>query len=76
MTPSFDIFMRLPDGHPLWIRSFADLEEARKHLKQVARDALGDCFIYSEETGVVELIPHSAADVQHQPNRPSWGSRQ
>ena len=58
MEPRFDIFARLPDGHPLWIQSFDNLAAARKRLKQVARNALGDRFIYSEETGVVELIVH------------------
>jgi hypothetical protein len=60
MEPRFDIFARLPDGHPLWIQSCESLAEARKRLKQVARNALGDYFIYSEETGVVELIVHEA----------------
>ena len=56
MQPRFDIFARLPDGHPLWIQSFETLEEARERAKQLARNALGDCFIYSEKGGVVELI--------------------
>ena len=60
MEPRFDVFARLPDGHPLWIQSFENLAEARKRLKQVALNALGDCFIYSEESGVVELIVHEA----------------
>src|ERR1700740_2821927 len=27
MEPRFDIFARLPDGHPLWIQSFESLAE-------------------------------------------------
>jgi hypothetical protein len=42
----------------LWIQSFESLAEAKKRLKQLARKALGDCFIYSEERGVVEFIVH------------------
>ena len=69
MEPRFDIFARLPDGHPLWIRSFENLVEARKRFKQVARNALGDCFIYSEERGVVELIVHGELTETVEENR-------
>lgn len=56
MAAKFDVFTRLPDGHPLWVDSFESLEQARQHLKDVARDAISDCFIYSEATGIVETV--------------------
>jgi hypothetical protein len=56
MEPRFDIFTRLPDGRALWIQSCENLAEARERLEEVARNALGDCFIYWEEKGVVELV--------------------
>ena len=59
MQTAFDIFVRLPDGHPLWIEAVENFEQARKCLKKVARNAVGDCFIYSEKNGVVELIVRS-----------------
>lgn len=55
MAAKFDIFERLADGHPIWIQSFDNLEQAHDRLKQLARDADGDCFIYSEEKGIVEF---------------------
>jgi hypothetical protein len=59
MQTAFDIFIRLPDGHPVWMEAVENLEQARTRLKQVARNALGDCFIYSEKNGIVELIVRS-----------------
>jgi hypothetical protein len=58
MGPRFDIFTRLPDGHPLWVQSFENFAEARERLEEVARKAVGDCFIYSEQKGIVAFIVH------------------
>jgi hypothetical protein len=51
MQTAFDIFVRLPDGHPLWIEAVQNLEQARKCMKKVARNAMGDCF-HDENIGV------------------------
>jgi hypothetical protein len=59
MRPTFAIFAMLPDGQPFWIESVENLEDARERLREVARNAPGDCFIYSAKSGVVELIIHS-----------------
>jgi hypothetical protein len=59
MHPTFAIFVMLPDGQPFWIESVEKLEDARERLREVARNAPGDCFIYSAKSGVVELIIHS-----------------
>jgi hypothetical protein len=59
MQTAFDIFVRLPDGHPMWVEAVETFEQARKRLNQVALNAVGDCFIYSEKNGIVELIVHS-----------------
>jgi hypothetical protein len=56
MRLTFAIFTMLPDGEPLWIESTDNIEDARERLKEVARNISGDCFIYSERCGVVELI--------------------
>jgi hypothetical protein len=60
MRPTFEIFTVSPDGQPLWQESLENLEDARKRLRELAGTAPGDCFIYSENRGVVELIRHSA----------------
>jgi hypothetical protein len=56
MGAKFDVFTRLPNGHPLWVDSFESLEEARALLKELARNAMAGYFIYSEERGIVESI--------------------
>jgi hypothetical protein len=60
MRPPFDIFTDSPDAQPVWIESAQDLEDARKRLREVARIApRRDCFIYSGESGIVEIIVHA-----------------
>ncbi len=60
MRPPFDIFTDSPDGQPVWIESVQDLEDARECLREVARIApRRDCFIYSEDGGIVEVIVHA-----------------
>ena len=57
MRPTFDIFTISPDGQPVWIESVETLENAREDLREAARIApQRDCFIYSEESGVVEVV--------------------
>jgi hypothetical protein len=53
----FDIFTDSPDAQPMWIESTQNLEDARERLREVARIApQRDCFVYSEESGIVELV--------------------
>jgi hypothetical protein len=60
MRMSFDIFTDSPDAQPVWIESAQDLEDARERLREVARIApRRDCFIYSQRSGVVEMIIHA-----------------
>ena len=60
MPKPFDIFTDSPGAQPVWIESAQDLEEARERLREVARIApRRDCFIYSEESGIVEIIVHA-----------------
>ena len=56
----YDIFTDSPGAEPVWIESVQDLEDARERLREVARIApRRDCFIYSEDSGIVEVIVHS-----------------
>ena len=57
--PAFDIFTTSPSGNARHIESVGSLAAARQHLKQLALSATGDCFIYSEENGIVELFVKS-----------------
>jgi hypothetical protein len=58
---AFDIFTTSPSGGARHIESVESLAVARQHLKQVAHGAIGDCFIYSKENGIVELFIKSDA---------------
>lgn len=47
MDAKFDIFKRLPDGHPLWVKAVDGLEEARAQLARLAASSQDEYFIYS-----------------------------
>ena len=47
MGAKFDIFKRLPDGHPLWVKAVEGLEEAKSQLARMAVNSPGEYFIYS-----------------------------
>ena len=53
MGAKFDIFKKLPDGHPLWVKAVDGLEEARAQLACLAASSPGEYFIYSLRTGRV-----------------------
>jgi hypothetical protein len=53
MDAKFDIFKRLPDGQPLWVKAVDGLEEAKVQLARLAAMAPGDYFIYSVRQGRV-----------------------
>jgi hypothetical protein len=53
MSAKFDIFKRLPDGQPIWIKAVESLEEARRQLIQIATTSPGDYFIYNTRDGRV-----------------------
>jgi hypothetical protein len=47
MGTKLDIFKKLPDGHPLWVKAVDGLEEARAQLARLAANSPGEYFIYS-----------------------------
>jgi hypothetical protein len=53
MTGKFDIFMKLPDGHPIWIKAVESLEEARHQVMEIASEAPGEYFIFNARNGRV-----------------------
>ena len=55
MRSTFDIFTTA-DGHARYVETVKNLAAARKRLKQLACKSSGDCFLYSLESGIVELI--------------------
>jgi hypothetical protein len=55
MTAKFDLFMRLPDGQPIWIKAVERLEDARNELAQIAAHTPGNYFIFNASNG--QLVP-------------------
>ena len=53
MDAKFDIFKKLPDGRPLWVKAVDGLEEARVQLARLAANSPGEYFIYSVRNGCV-----------------------
>jgi hypothetical protein len=55
MSPQYDIFMRLPDGHPIWVKAVDSLEEAERQLALIVRSTANpaDYFIYNSKDGKV-----------------------
>jgi hypothetical protein len=53
LDAKFDIFKKLPDGHPIWVTAVVGLEEAKRQLEQMARTAPGEYFIFSIRNGRV-----------------------
>jgi hypothetical protein len=53
MGAKFDIFKKLPDGNPLWVKAVEGLEEAKAQLARLATNAPGEYFIYSVRNACV-----------------------
>ena len=70
MHPTFDIFTTA-SGHARYVETVKNLAAARKRLKQLASKSSGDCFLYSIESGIVELIIRPELPKRLQKARPS-----
>ena len=55
MEHKLDIFKRLADGHPIWVKAVEGLEEAKRQLAQMANDKPGSYFIFNSRSGLVIL---------------------
>jgi hypothetical protein len=63
MRRTFHIFIN-SGGHAHYVETVENLAAARKRLKQVAQNASGDCFLYSVDEGIVELIVRPSKRLQ------------
>jgi hypothetical protein len=52
----FDIFKKLPDGQPIWVKAVEGLEEAKCQLTKMAAVSPGDYFIYNTRQGRVIAV--------------------
>lgn len=53
MDAKFDIFKKLPDGQPVWLKAVAGLEEAKSELVRMASASPGEYFLYDTRIGSV-----------------------
>lgn len=53
MEAKFDIFKKLPDGQPIWVKAVEGFEEAKRQIIAMASTAPGDYFIYDTRNGAV-----------------------
>jgi len=53
MDVKFDIFKKLPDGQPIWIKAVEGLDEAKRQLDHLTANSPGDYFIYNTRNGRV-----------------------
>jgi hypothetical protein len=51
MREKFDLFMRLPNGQPVWIKAVESLEDAKNQLAQMAANSPGEYFIFNAMNG-------------------------
>jgi hypothetical protein len=63
MDAKFDIFKKLPDGHPIWVAAVDGLDEARVELARLAASSPDEYFIYSVQDGCVVVQAKKAAGV-------------
>ena len=53
VSAQLDIFKRLPDGHPIWVKAVEGLEEAKRQLAKMASDCPGNYFIFNTRSGTI-----------------------
>lgn len=53
MTGKFDIFKKLPDGQPMWVRAVEGLTEAKAHLVALTKSEPGEYFLYNSPSGEI-----------------------
>jgi hypothetical protein len=51
MDMKFDIFLRMPDGKPLWVEAVDGFEKAKVHVHELLQASPGDYFIFDSKTG-------------------------
>jgi hypothetical protein len=53
MEMKFDIFLRLPDGKPLWVEAVEGYEKAKVHIQKLTQASPGEYFIFNSKTGQI-----------------------
>ena len=67
---AYDIFERLPDGQPLWVKAVASLEEAREEIAALGvRRGRSALDFLSTTCGEVRKYPPASREALRQPWR-------
>jgi len=53
MEQKLDIFVRLPDGKPLWVESVVGYDKAKLALERLIQSTPGDYFLFNANTGEI-----------------------
>jgi hypothetical protein len=51
MDVKFDIFKKLPDGQPIWVKAVEGFKEAKLELARIASEMPGEYFIFDMRNG-------------------------
>jgi hypothetical protein len=62
MSLAYDLFERLPDGQPMWVKAVASIEDAQAMIVNLAASsgrAAKDFFVYDVKRGAVVAVPEA-----------------
>jgi hypothetical protein len=60
MLLAYDLFERLPDGQPMWVKAVASMDDARALITNLVLSrgaAAKDFFVYDVKRGAVVGVP-------------------
>lgn len=60
MSLAYDLFERLPDGQPLWVKAVASIDDARATIVSLVASrgrAPKDFFVFDVKRGAVVAVP-------------------
>jgi hypothetical protein len=63
MSKAYDLFMRLPDGQPMWVKAVASIDDARALIVNLSASqgvTEKDFFVYDVKRGSVVAVPEAA----------------
>ena len=62
MSLAYDLFERLPDGQPMWVKAVASIEDAQAMIVNLVASrgrAAKDFFVYDVKRGAVVAVPEA-----------------
>jgi len=62
MSLAYDLFERLPDGQPVWVKAVASIDDARTLIGSLAASrgrAAKDFFVYDVRRGAEIAVPEA-----------------